>query len=166
MNNKIIGKSFMSNEFNIYDSFVKYFGDLVMTKIKDVVVGNELLSYYAAEIFCVLGNDRRYVIALVRKDSEMNGTRKGLSSLSWTCLQTRTLSENFGLQKQSYLVRRIPELNHEIVKRKGGADMYDCDKLPNLLTTLLKTSKNEYYVDRGNTIIEAIETYNTIFSFK
>ena len=162
----ISSKSFNFDFMNIYSHFVKYFGDLTMTKIKDLEINNRKFSYYAAEIQSYLGINRRYVIAISARDFELMRKTKKLSQLDWVSLQTRTLEENMNLVKQQYIPKRLPELNHEIIRRSDGTYNYDCPKIPNLLTTLLKTDNNVHYVDRGNTIIEAIETYSTIFSFK
>ena len=134
-----------------------------MTKMKEV----DPFSVYYAKIMCSLGNVYRYVIVFVYRDSQPIGTVSRLSSLTWASLQTRSLSQNYSfLPAQTYQARRIPELNHKIVKRPGPDFIYDCPEIPTLLTTLIQTDKKESYVSEGNVVLNAVEQYNTIFSFK
>jgi hypothetical protein len=155
----------------VYQAFAEYFNNPNMTKIKDV--GE--YSMYIAKIYAQLGIEYRYIITFIYKDNRSIGYMDSLSNLPWVCLQTRTMTDNHKLNYHSYIPRKLVSLNKKIVlvNTSETEQTYKCDEIPQLSITLLipekkKSSYNqssfEYY--STGSIITAIETYQTIISWK
>lgn len=146
----------------VYPAFIKYFGDLHMTKVKEV----DAFSCYVAHIHATLGFKKRYIIAMCYRDRSPIGFATNLSSIYWTSLQLRELDTEYKIPEQSYVPRYTAELNHTIIKRpEVGGYEYDCPNIPSILITMLQTEKKEMYVDRAN-LLSAIEDYKTVITFK
>lgn len=149
---------------HIYDSFVLFFNNPKMIKQKDV----EGLSMYITKTFCLLSNQCRYIIALVMQDNKNIGYIEDLSNLFWVSFQTRTLQENFDTPSHSYTPQRGCPLDTPIKRDTitQRASDYTCEKFPCIRVTLLHTSQGpSEYQDTG-AIITALETYQTVISFK
>lgn len=145
-----------------YKYFITYFNNPVMTKLKNV----DNYSMYIIKIHALLGIEYRYVIVFVYKDDNVIGGKEELKYLKWISLQTRTLKENYNVGTHTYIPKRLPELNHEInlVKKDEEQYIYETKDLP-IVITLLPKSKNVDYNSTGN-VLNALETYQTIISFK
>jgi hypothetical protein len=149
----------------IYELFVKYFDNPVMTKIKDV----NQFSMYVCEIKCGLSTQKRYLIVLIHKDERNIGSIESLKFLQWQSIQTRTLSYSYNdsLTPHYYRPHNMPGLTDKIIlnKRDSGSTLYDCEKYP-LKITLLHTQKDSMYeYTNSGSIVTALETYHTIISF-
>jgi hypothetical protein len=147
---------------NIYKLFYSYFNDPLLTKIKDI----NGFSMYVTKTHCLLTNFYRYIIVFVKQNGEYNNTKKLLSTLDWDSLQTRTLTDKYDLPIHTYQPRQDNNLSSIITEIKTDkiSSTYICEKFPLLITLLHKDSVNRYK-NRGN-IVSAIETYNTIITFK
>jgi hypothetical protein len=152
-----------TTSLDINNLFSQYFSGLKMYKTKD----HNAYSVWNAKIYSVLGSYRRYVILITPIDDHPIGSIQPFEAMRWVSLQTRTISENYNIPEQSYSPARIPELNQKIIRDKGKRDvfLYYCPSLPSLEITLLQTHAKEEYLDTGN-IISAIETFQTIFTFR
>lgn len=144
----------------IYNLLTVYFKNPKMAKLKDV--GN--YSMYISKNDAMLGVEFRYLIAFVNIDSEPVGNTEFLSNLYWVSLQTRVLKEDYQSPVYSYIPSRLQELDKKItlIKKDDRQYLYTCQELP-LHITLLPGSI-EY--QKSGSVIQAIETYNTILTWK
>lgn len=149
----------------IYQSFVEYLNNPVLEKTKDT----QGLSMYMTKTFCLLSNECRYIIVLVKKDKNTVGFRQNLQNMFWVSLQTRTLPQKGDCNtNHSYTPKHGGEIDTPIKRDDYNerASNYSCEKFPNLLVTLLHTKEGpREYQDKGS-IITALETYQTVVCFK
>lgn len=147
----------------VYLSFIEYFDNPMMTKIKD----NESYSLYIAKIECHLIIEFKYVVAIIPKSFAPIKHTIPLSELKWVSLQTRYLPDNYEIPIQEYNWKRnsFSLTPIEIIKKDSEYYKYDCKNLPIEVTLLNTKTDGTQYVDKG-TLISAIETYRTIITFK
>ncbi len=148
---------------NVYSLFVQYFGDMIMTKMKDV----EQFSVYYAKIQCSLINNYKYLVVFVMKNNDKIMTKMKLSKLEWVYFQTRYLKENMNIETQVYNPRRFEPLmkNINITERSKGGYTYSVSDLPIVITLLPKDKGDLDYQPAGNVVV-ALETFYTIVSWK
>lgn len=160
---QLINPQYDPSRNDIYAAFTKYFGNPVMTKIKNV----SEYSVYMIRIHAMLGNAFRYLILFVDRDVNMVGTTKNMSELEWVSLQTRTLEDHHNLKSHSYTAHQMPPLNQKIhVKTQDEKQStYNAESFP-LVITLLHTRKNHsFQYQPTGTIVSALETFQTIIKF-
>lgn len=148
---------------DIYKYFCEYFGDPSMIKHKDV----ENYSMYICKMYCLLNRTCKYVICMVDKNDLRIGDTRSLSSLQWVNLQTRVLDDNIKVKSHEYHPEAKGPLLARINKIESveGFCRYDCE-LP-IEIILLHTEKNDENVYQSSgSVISALETYNTIVTFK
>lgn len=155
------GEILYESEFiydKIYDAFVDYFDNPIMTKIRDV----NYHSLYISKTYCLLNKQCRYIMVFVEEDNLPIFTKQQLMYLRWKSLQTRTLEEQYNIKSHHYKPKRSGILSSIITKKNTDNEKttYYSDELPIIITLL--NSNNEYQ-NKGN-IISAIETYNTIIT--
>jgi len=148
----------------IYKYFTGYFRNPTMTKIKDT----DKYSMYLTKLYCLLNRECRYIIVFTEKTDSPPGSLEELKNINWISFQTRTLSEQYNdVETHGYeplaegpLLARINRIN--ITKE---VSTYSCDSFP-ITVTLLHTEKNtpDTYQKSG-TIINALETFQTIITF-
>jgi hypothetical protein len=161
---QIIEEGYDPNTKNIYKSFVDYYNNPMMTKIKNV----NGYSMYMIKIHAMLGNTYRYLIVFVSEDGKLNNTQIGLDKLEWVSFQTRTLEENHDILKHSYQPRKTYPLNQQIklIDRDEDKSVYEAEDFK-LVITLLHTKKGQKYQYQPNgTIVSSLETFQTIINFK
>ena len=160
---EVIDSSYDPNQDKVYPLFIEYFGNLSMTKIKDI--GE--YSMYMAKIRCLLSTENRYVIIFVHNDKLPIGSTDNLSNFRWLNLQTRTLPEVHNIPAQTYRPRRLPSLMKkiELVSKTADSYCYKSADYPIQITLLPKKSGDMEYQPKG-TIVSALETYQTIISVK
>ena len=152
---------------NIYILFTNYFGNPLMTKIKNEE--SSRLSMYVCKAYCLLSKECRYIIVFLEMDRNPIKYETNLKNLSWKSLQTRTLSDQqFNIKSHGYTPAAVGPLTAiiERININKEASTYKCDEFP-LIITLLHTEKKtaEVYQNKG-TIIAALETWETIITFK
>jgi hypothetical protein len=147
---------------NVYPLFVNYFSNPILTKIKDV----EMYSVYMSKIHALLGIEFRYIVVFVNRDNKPVGTTIYLANLPWITLQTRTLTDDHKLPFHTYNPRRLPFFDHKIklVHQDEKQYEYVVEKLP-LKVILLPKTKGTMEYNANGTIVNALETYQTIVSF-
>jgi hypothetical protein len=148
----------------VYSGFVEYFENPTMTKYKD----DGIYSIYMSKMYCLLSNECRYLVSIVEKDRNEIGSEVSLDGMRWISFQTRTLADDRKLSSHSYIPRRGGILDCQIERHEitEDASKYRCEQFPRLEVTLLHTDKgSSEYQDRG-VIITALETYQTVISFK
>lgn len=156
----------------VYDLFSSYFGNPMMTKMRDV----DSFSMYMTKIHSLLGIEFRYIIAFTHKDNSPPGLTKRMDSVRWVSLQTRALTEDHNLPPHSYVPSRLPGLDRRITLQHYDQNqyVYDVEAIPIVVTILARKSKQAAAADsrRGpeysttGTIVPALETYQTIITFK
>lgn len=161
MNNII--DDFELKKTTIYNNFVEYFENPIMTKIKDV----NIYSMYISKIDCNLSTYKRYLIILVLKDNILVGNTQFLNQLNWNCLQTRELQETYDIKPHFYVPKKITKLNCSIIKENDtdGGSEYTCFDLPLKVTLLHINKKKDYYeFPHKGSLVAAIETYKTVIT--
>ncbi len=153
--------------YDLYNCFIRYFGNPIMIKIKDTP---DNTSIYYTKINCLLGKYKRYLIIITKKDVNKIGDKEYMENLHWISLQTRELEVDYNIQKHEYTPRLLKDLYKQIyiTERTKDYSNYNCTEYPHLNIVLLhdQNINSEYqYSDKGD-IVNAIETYRTIFSFK
>ena len=145
----------------MYESFVKFFKNPYMVKIKDV----EKYSMYMTKTYCLLNKECRYLIVFINVDGLPVGAKEYLNDLKWISFQTRTLEDKHDLPPHSYNPKRGGPLSEEIdrIQITEKTSEYKCKKFPLKITLLHKKEGESEYQDKGN-IIAALETYNTILT--
>lgn len=151
---------------NVYSLFVEYFTNPSMTKIKDV----DDYSMYISKVYAILGIEYRYIIVFVPKDNKPFNTVDLLSNLKWVSLQTRSLTDNHSLSYHSYIPKRLASLDKKItlLRKDNNQYLYNVEALPITIILLPKNIEknvNQEYSPSG-TVVTAMETYQTIVTFK
>lgn len=160
---QVINPQYDPSKNYVYKAFCDYFGDPVVTKIKNV----HTYSIYMAKIHAMLGKSFRYLILFVDHDNNPNRFEKRMSECEWISLQTRTLEDRHNIKPHSYQVRKTPELSQKIhiQNRTEEQSVYNCESYP-LTVTLLHTRKNNrFQYQPVGTIVSALETFQTIINF-
>ena len=160
---ELLDTGYNPNKDNLYAIFVEYFENPMMTKLKDVAN----FSLYAAKTHSLLSTAHRYIMIFVDNDNMPLGNSNSLSEFRWLFLHTRTLEDNHNLQVQNYRPRRFKPLMNKITLQDSTDQgyTYSVDGYPLTITLLPKTSGQMDYQNSGNIAI-ALETYNTIVSWK
>lgn len=157
-------------EFNIlkkkelYNHFVKYFNNPILTKIKDI----DGYSMYMAKTYCLLSNHCRYIITFVKEDNFPLKTEKTLNNIDWISLQTRTLEDKHDLKSHTYNPYRYEPLMKFIkrIELNKNESVYVCEELGlNIFLLHVKNDVQTEYQNQGN-LIAALETYQTIINFR
>ena len=162
------GISQNSNKNDVYKAFLELYNNPDLTKVKDDKNVGGGTSIYMVKIHTLLANTNRYLAVTVPIDKEVIGTTKSLSTLPWSSFQARTLAEPPAkLKPYHYMARRGTLLDDEINKideNKEGV-IYAAKKLPLTITLLNTPDMVRGYNEKG-TILNALETFNTIITFK
>jgi len=145
----------------MYNDFSDYFNQPMMSKTSNP---DSVHSMYMCKAYCLLSNECRYIIAIIKDDKNPIGTEKPLKDLKWVSIQTRTLPSKENIRTHGYQPKMSGPLTTPIIRNnvQENASIYSCQKYPitvTMLHTLKKTADD--YQPRGN-IIAALETYNTI----
>ena len=160
---KIIDMDYIPERDNIYQMFIDYFNNPVMTKIKN----ENDFSMYMTKAYCLTALTCRYIIVFVNIDSEQIGVEKNLEYLRWISFQTRTLDNKINIVSHGYTKELKGPLLSKIkrINITPEASTYVCDEL-SLIVTLLHTKQKtqDAYQDNGN-IILALESWETIITF-
>lgn len=170
-NGEIIDDMISSEREKVYLLFCEYFKNPTMTKYKD----NTIYSLYACKVYCLLSKECRFIVVTTLKNKIPLFSNQELKYLEWESIQTRTLNQESELSKlsnkinvHSYIPKSEGELTSKIlrVNISDKTSSYICENLP-LMVTLLHNSKktSESYQDKGS-VISALETWETIITFK
>ena len=148
----------------IHTYFTDYFRNPTMTKIKDT----DKHSMYLTKLYCLLNRECRYIITFTEKNLLPIESTEELKNINWVSFQTRTLKDQynnidpFGYEPiaEGPLLARINK-----IQTTKEASTYNCEDFP-ITVTLLHTEKNtpDTYQKSG-TIINALETFQTIITF-
>ena len=147
----------------IYNLFINYFGNPLLTKIKD----SEGISVYAAQSAAML-RDMRYLIVLIETDNNPIGKRYKLSELPWKCLQTRTNQEEYNCESFTYMPNsKNPYDTRMLLKERKPTLTSYVNKDYKISLCLLHTDDSTQYEygDIG-TLHSALETYQAIIQIE
>ncbi|MHA2038979.1 MAG: hypothetical protein ACW98X_21330 [Promethearchaeota archaeon] len=153
------------NKQYTYDMFSEYFNNPLMYKLKDI---EDSFSMYVCKNYCLLSKYCRYIIVVVKKDNYNLNKILNLKDLYWINLQTRTIEDGPSLPTtHNYIPTIKTSLACNIVRyqKSNKKSMYLCEKL-NLNIELLNTEDDEFEYSNKGTIVNAIETFQTIITFK
>ena len=146
---------------NLYNSFLNYFGNLQLKKIKC----QDGYCIYAACNKTGLSVPR-YLFAVVPQRLSNSDVAK-LSELRWISLQTRTTNDIHSVPTFTHLLsetqkKALPDIC-KIINRTQHESLYSTDNLPVKIKLLHDSKKNNYlqYPDNCK-LYQALETYNCV----
>lgn len=127
---------------------------------------------YKALIETLTAGDSKYITAFVANDKVKVGSEKMLSSLQWTCFQTRTTNnvakefEGFEAYPQRYVVTVETNVTDPIhlVDEKRNYFVYKPENLP-LNIQILKMNENDHFAERG-TVTSALDLFQTVLTIE
>lgn len=144
------------------DAIVLYFGNLIMTKVKDQ--GN--YSFYYAKIGCLLCADNRYVVSIASRDNKPIGYDQTLSMIDWISFQTRTLTLNNVKLKEQNMEKKPSELLKSVIEKTSddkNKTLYFSHDIP-IRIELLKENESDKHMTRG-ILKNALDTFDCILVF-
>ena len=141
----------------IYRSFIEYFGDLMMSKHKNM--GD--YCAYVAKIQCSLAYGCRIVVVVIPNDGMNMGAMRPLHTLYWLNLQTRYSKQEINIQSVS-----MPEIRNKLmtttVHRKRREDLkteYEVEDYPELKVTLFRKKESIQDWSEKNKLCVALNTF-------
>ena len=149
----------------VYEHFTNYFNNPTLVKIKN----EGIYSMYGCKVDCLLSKQCRYILVFTYQDNLSVGTMQELNNLQWISFQTITLDAHmYKVINHAYVPNGEGPLK-KIINRVDVNDKvstYDCNDFPIVITLLHTPKKDRYsYQPRGN-VIAALETWETIITFK
>lgn len=161
---QVINPEYNPTKNAVYDAFTEYFGNPVLTKIKNV----NNYSVYMTRIHAMLGNAIRYLILFVEVDANALKTTKNMTDLEWISLQTRTLEDRHDLKPHTYNARNMHPLTQKITIQTHDEKQstYKAESFPLVITLLHTRKNNSFQYQPSGTIVSALETFQTIINFK
>jgi hypothetical protein len=155
---------FESPNMEVYSLIANYFDDPTMTKVK-VVNG---YAFYASRAPAMMLRDFRYIVAIVKDDSQPPRATAKLSDLEWVSFQTRTLEDDWRLSPTKWSDKNEDryKLPITLTKRDHDTDTfyYSCQGLPIEIALLTPKKSFPSYQDKG-TFMRALETFQTVIVF-
>jgi hypothetical protein len=165
MNYGTIIDSYDPRNEEIYSMLCEYFGNPMMTKMKDV----NGYSMYIAKPKCMLGLHSRYINVMIVQDSSPLGTVSLLDQLKWTSFQTRTRTEKYNLESFNYTPSRRSSNKIVLTERGDRYCKYACEDLPLDVTLILEDwepKQTAYNYQNSGYIYQALETWKTILTIR
>ena len=149
---------------NVYSFFVDYFNNPILQKIKD----NGEYSIYTTKTMCLLSTECRYIIVIVYKNDFSIHSKDDLQNLKWISFQTRTLKDHMECGSHAYIPKKDGPLMDMINRTSINKNscIYEAENLPINITLLFTKRNDENVYQPKGTVIHALETYNTIITFK
>lgn len=148
---------------SVYQGLSSYFGNPTMKKIK--FVKDQVM--YGCKIRSALRATTRYILVFVPSMGPLQDEER-LANLRWTCLQTRSLVEEYDVPSHSYMPSAGAPVVSEgisVLSRGDDKDTFTCATVPVTITLLYKKNASVAYNATG-TISAALETYNTVVEFR
>lgn len=154
---KILQQNYIMKQ-DIYNAIVQYFGDIVMTKLnsKSTSDGN-IYGLYYCRIGCMLCIDNRYILVIVKENSDSNesipiGTQMYLSNLHWISFQTRSIDDfetvnphNIKIKQQNVTNNRnnIIDMEMKLTQELNDRVCYDCSEHYPISVDIMKKKSKE-----------------------
>lgn len=157
---ELVDKNWKDNDF--YNIINDYFNSPIMLKDKDT----ENYSIYICKLHSLLSVEKRYIIVITLKDDNKIGDNIPLKNIKWVSFQSRTMTNRNKLQSHKYSVKRTDRYNIPIYEtsKDKKAVYYRCEGYNDIVITILYTENTKHYQSKG-TLVNALETFNTIISF-
>jgi hypothetical protein len=143
---------------DIYDSIVKYYGDIVMTKLnsKSTSDGSTYGLYYC-RVGCMLCIDNRCILVIVRENTNNGveipvGTQIYLSNLQWISFQTRSIDDfetvnphDIKMKQQNVTNNRntIIDMEMKLSEELNDRISYDCSEHYPVTVDIMKKKAKE-----------------------
>ena len=151
---------------SVYQAINEYFKNFVLTK---TAIHGEY-SVYKAIVECLICTGVRYIVAIVKNDSNPVTSKKPLHTLHWVSFQTRLAEDEGEMQQfgvdaftqnrpQESVLDDIIRLN----RKTGKSYIYNCDNLP-LQVEILQQEDEDDLAELGKVSL-ALELYSTILTF-
>ena len=157
----VIDSNLLPEKTAIYELFVAYFNNPILTKTKNEDGG----SMYVAKMNLLM-RDYRYLIVIAPEDNQPHGSTFQLSQISWIYLQTRSFEYEMDCNDFSYMSSGKAPFDSRLFLKEKNESMakYHSKDYPKLSMCLLAKKKNDFtsYPELG-TIAGALETFRTIF---
>lgn len=163
---------FHREKTQVYSDIVSYFGDVVMTKLMVISRTHAPpVSFYYAQLGCLLCEDNQYIIAVVENDHELIGNTEKLSSLPWISFQSRRLDqlpEHAQLSPHSF----TPSVTNKnsilfdkihLAEKRDDRWVYHSQQFP-IQVELLIEKEDDRYSESG-TIRSALDTFSCSMTF-
>ena len=149
----------------VYGLFADYFHNPKMIKIKN----EGKYSMYGCKVHCLLSKQCRYILVFTYQEPSPIGSTHELKSLEWISFQTRTLDyDTYKVSEHAYIPKSEGVLK-SVINRVDVSDKtstYHCEDFPIVITLLHTPKKDRYtYQQRGH-VIAALETWETIVTFR
>ena len=156
-------KQLLSEKTKIYDMFLAYFGNPVLTKIRNTDEG----SLYAAKIDVML-RENRYLMIITTPDQQAVGSNFKLNDLTWSTLQTRQFKTELPCTSFSYIsTGRAPfDSRLMIVEKNDKMGHYSSKDYKMSMCLLAKKEDKFSFFPEIGTIASALETFRTIFKIE
>lgn len=142
---------------NIYNFFVQYFDNPRLTEIKKIQAG--MYTVFGCRVHSLLAREQRYILVTVAETNIPKGNLNPyLEGLEWTCLETRTLSDDLQVNTHRY-TRKADKTLIQVASKNETMYVYSCPDFPSMSVSLF-FAKNQTrpYNDRGSLSL-ALETY-------
>lgn len=151
-------------QFDIYSNISKYFGNIALTKLKEV--GDT--SMYYAKVGCLTCLENKYIAVVLKNDNKPIGYSDYLINLRWICFQTRLLDTppSNTLRSINYTSENTDFLN-EVVQLFDKNDIkytYFSNKYPILQVDLLCDDEQKEYSNKG-TMKACLDTFACMLTF-
>jgi hypothetical protein len=143
---------------DIYDSIVKYYGDIVMTKLNSRSTSDgATYGLYYCRVGCMLCIDNRYILVIVRENTNNGaeipvGTQIYLSNLQWISFQTRSIDDfetvnphDIKMKQQNVTNNRntIIDMEMRLSEELNDRIRYDCSEHYPVTVDIMKKKAKE-----------------------
>jgi len=159
----IIDHDLIPEKTKIYNMFLAYFGNPILTKIRNTDEG----SLYAAKIDVML-RENRYLMIITTPDQQAVGSNFKLNDLKWSTLQTRQFKTELPCTSFSYIsTGRAPfDSRLMIVEKNDKMGHYSSKDYKMSMCLLAKKEDKFSFFPEIGTIASALETFRTIFKIE
>lgn len=145
------------DKLSTYTFFTDYFDNPRMSFVREDGVN----LVYCCRVKCGLTRQKRYIFAVVPKESAKYDKVVNLYDLRWKILQTRTLEEDHIAPVHSYTHKEDKTNLIKITQKTPEKFYYSCKAFPISITLLMPKNQTQPYSETG-TIGLALETYNCV----
>lgn len=147
---------------DLYAEIASYYGNPIMTKVKDIKTSESLVGVYACKVDCLLCTDNRYIFAIVDLDVAMVGSEEKLSNIVWNSFQARVSKDVYKCNRLVMNAQKPAQkggfLSSSISVTKKGTDKWTYKTLePNIYIDIMKNGE-ENLSEKG-TVKSALDTF-------
>lgn len=161
----IIDLDFNPNHIEFKKIMVNYFNNPIMTKVRDNFNNK---SVYMVYFKTLLAKDKRYLIVNTEVNTDEIGSKKKLSELDFSILQTKELDGimEVPINQHTYSIRDNSKMDEyqniiSVTNRNKKFTEYKCPIYDIKITMIHKDNSLYEYPDSA-TLLSAIEKYSTL----